>query len=234
LAISNPSNPPDDRFHLLKVDDDGEIHALWGRVIGGGGKLEAEIEAFYFSSVTPDGTPAGGFNGLLTLPDDAISMRNFGYDPTGRLIVTGVTYFQDENFNNVQQAFAVGVLPDGTLDPTYADAGTYRTGQSASQVNFWSYGDSYILPDGRVLISGNITPPYEAGTFVLLRLRGAWDVADNGAMDETSPPAVTPSSPVPVVVPSPKSIAAPAAPSSDPAEGQLDTTFGANGIPTPE
>lgn len=162
LATAKPANSPDGGVYLL-ARNDSSAQALFEHLLSNG---------------TPD--PAFGQNGQLALPVSLI-----GYDaqvsplvtPTGQILVVGYD-------TSAQRAALVRVNPNGTVDPTFGNAGVADLPQQhdATAITLTTTA-IFVATSGQLTktdLNGNIDPTFgSAGTLRTISVRPRAIVLDD-------------------------------------------------------
>jgi uncharacterized delta-60 repeat protein len=152
------------------VDADGDVHLLW--VLRGVG---AALSQSFLNSYSADGDFSDGFSGMLPFPlapypaGDFIS-GDFGFDPQGRMVVTGAIGQSTDSGR-----FAARFLPDGTLDQTYGERGTFQMPPEYIEPGTLR---GLVLPDGGALLAMSLGNVPEHSIFIQQLAGGVGDVAD--------------------------------------------------------
>src|SRR5215203_5211841 len=104
-----------------------------------------------FATFTLDPTFAGGGRLTIAFPDSSTGYSSRGLrifvQPSGRIVAAGsFTWFTPDG--QLPGVAGVGLLTNGTIDPTYGSGGSALDWQSNG---FTSLADALMYPDGRVL-----------------------------------------------------------------------------------
>jgi uncharacterized delta-60 repeat protein len=145
------------------VAPDGDI-VVSGTVVESGVVFLAAIVRYL-----PDGTqdPSFGTNGVVILPPPASYFlgtsltMGVAVQPNGEILTL---FFAFNNTSTMLETQLIRLNTNGTLDTTFGSAG-------AVALNFpvptgWSASATIIMaqPDDKILVTGNITPPFQKGS----------------------------------------------------------------------
>ncbi len=142
----------------VAIQSDGKI------VVAGDSTSIPEIEErVSIARYLPDGTldPTFGIGGVLVADEIAI-IRDMVIQPDGKIVVVGRTTEPGLNYDII----ALRYNPDGSLDPTFGNAGEVRT-------DFYGEGDTgmavTLQPDGKIVVVGQTDGPAIGTDFAVVR-----------------------------------------------------------------
>jgi uncharacterized delta-60 repeat protein len=259
LAISHTVQNGRDlsSVYAVAIQPDGKIIAAGSAVVGETPPADDHQE-FALARFNPDGTldPNFGSNGIVHVQPNqpGAEIHDIDLQPDGKIVAAGLAQDDTTNDNIIDLAFAaVRLNPDGTLDPSFGNAGKIvtqlGTGLLPSRPDSRAHS-MVIQPDGRIVLAGSATDMLGNDEFALARFNpdGTADTSfsDDGRIRiQVSDPGLSPGSYVSSLAlqGDGKLIAAGAARDSDSdardpwqvalarfsADGALDTSFGSQG-----
>lgn len=121
-----------------------------GKIVVAGGARRGFSETFAVARYNPDGTldPEFGGSGIVTTPIGVRSdARGLALQPDGKLVVVGSANLVESTARVVAVA---RYDPDGTLDPSFGDAGIATTSISG----YDEANAVRLQPDGKIVVAG--------------------------------------------------------------------------------
>ena len=173
-GAEDPDHLPIPLVGDIVADADGDVHLLWV-LQGSGGALSTN----HISSFSENGQPGGGFSGVLPMPADPVTGYDatqdflggdFGYDAEGRIVVTGAL-----GQSSSSGRFAARFLPDGKLDVSYGERGTFELPEEYIEPGTLR---GLVLPgDGRAIMALSVGNVPDHSILIQQLAGGAGDVA---------------------------------------------------------
>jgi uncharacterized delta-60 repeat protein len=140
----------------------GGVTAVWS-------STDYSVTTFGAMTLTPEGAiDLEAFNGKLQLPPalHRIGPIDFGVDPAGRLLLSGM--YNPFDTGNEPSYFAARFMPSGLPDYSYDDDGIYLAGPS---ILGGYQAATLVLPDGSVILAG-VRPDGQPVGFIISKLEG--------------------------------------------------------------